>query len=61
LLDALARGRDRGEVRTDAVDIRTAEVGPALILHEYLMQGPPITDDFVVKLVDQVLLPLLRP
>jgi AcrR family transcriptional regulator len=61
LLDALARGRDRGEVRPDAVDIRTAEVGPALILHEYLMQGPPIRDEFVVNLVDQVLLSLLRP
>ncbi len=61
LIDALARGRDRGEVRTDAVDARTAEVGPALIVHQFLMHGPPVTDDFVVALVDNVLMPLLRP
>jgi AcrR family transcriptional regulator len=59
-VDALARGRDRGEVRPDAVDARTAEVGPALIVHEYLMHGPPVADAFVVQLVDQVLLPMLR-
>ena len=41
LVDVLARGRDRGEVRADAVNARTAEVGPALIVHQYLMHGPP--------------------
>jgi AcrR family transcriptional regulator len=60
-VDVLARGRDRGEVRPDAVDPRTAEVGPALIVHQYLMHGPPVPDAFVVELVDNVLLPLLRP
>ncbi len=43
-VDALARGRDRGEVRPDAVNTRTAEVGPALLAHQYLMQGPPVPD-----------------
>ncbi|MDX6227497.1 MAG: hypothetical protein QOI76_887 [Frankiales bacterium] len=61
LIDALARGCDRGEVRADAVNPRTAEVGPALIVHQYLMQGPPVPDAFVVQLVDDVLMPLLRP
>ena len=61
LVQALARGRDRGEVRPDAVNQRTAEVGPALIVHQYLMHGPPVPDAFVVQLVDEVLLPLLRP
>jgi AcrR family transcriptional regulator len=61
LIDALARGRDRGEVRPDAVNPRTAEVGPALIVHQYLMHGPPVPDAFVVQLVDDVLMPLLRP
>lgn len=61
LIEALARGRDRGEVRPDAVNQRTAEVGPALIVHQYLMHGPPVSDAFVVQLVDEVLLPLLRP
>lgn len=60
-IDALARGRDRGEVRPQAVDARTAEVGPALIVHQFLMQGPPVSDTFVVELVDTVLMPLLRP
>jgi AcrR family transcriptional regulator len=61
LVDALARGRDRGEVRPDAVNAQTAEVGPALIVHQYLMHGPPVADAFVVQLVDTVLMPLLRP
>jgi hypothetical protein len=61
LIDALSRGRDRGEVRADAVEPRTAEVGPALILHQYLMHGPPVPESFVVQLVDTVLMPLLRP
>jgi AcrR family transcriptional regulator len=61
LIDALERGRDRGEVRAEAVDPRTAEVGPALIVHQYLMHGPPVPDAFVVELVDNVLMPLLRP
>ena len=61
LVDALARGRDRGEVRPDAVNERTADVGPALIVNRYLMQGPPVPDSFVVELVDTVLLPLFRP
>lgn len=60
-IDALARGRDRGEVRPGAVDPRTAEVGPALIVHQFLMHGPPVPDAFVVDLVDNVLMPLLRP
>jgi AcrR family transcriptional regulator len=61
LIDALARGRDRGEVRPNAVELRTAEVGPALIVHQFLMHGPPVQDAFVVDLVDNVLMPLLRP
>jgi AcrR family transcriptional regulator len=61
LIDVLARGRDRGEVRPDAVNARTAEVGSALIVHQYLMHGPPVPDAFVVQLVDEVLMPLLRP
>jgi AcrR family transcriptional regulator len=61
LIDALAKGRDRGQVRADAVNARTAEVGPALIVHQYLMQGPPVPDAYVVQLVDNVLMPLLRP
>ena len=61
LIEALERGRDRGEVRPDAVNARTAEVGPALVVHQYLMHGPPVPDAFVVQLVDDVLMPLLRP
>lgn len=60
-IDVLARGRDRGEVRPGAVELRTAEVGPALIVHQFLMHGPPVPDAFVVDLVDNVLMPLLRP
>lgn len=60
MLDVLARGVERGEVRADAVTMRIAETGP-MLLHGELVQRGRIDDDAVVAIVDEVLLPLLRP
>jgi AcrR family transcriptional regulator len=57
----LRRGVARGEVRPDAVTERVAEVGPMLLHGELLQRGAPIPDEAVVAMVDEVLLPLLRP
>jgi AcrR family transcriptional regulator len=60
LLDLLRRGVTRDEVRPDAVCERMAEIGPALLQGE-LMQRGAIRDDAVVAIVDQILMPLVRP
>ena len=60
MLDVLRRGVPRGEVREDAVTLRIAETGP-MLLHGELLQRGRIDDAAVVAIVDEVLLPLLRP
>jgi AcrR family transcriptional regulator len=60
-LDLLARGVDRGQVRPGAATQLVAEVGPALVMQRFLADGPPVPDDYVVSVVDDVVMPLLRP
>lgn len=57
----LERAAERGEIRPDAVTQRIAEAGPMLLHGELLQRGTPIPDEAVVAIVDEVLLPLLRP
>lgn len=61
MLAILQRAADRGEIRPDAVTQRIAEAGPMLLHGELLQRGGPITDEAVVAIVDEVMLPLLRP
>ncbi len=61
MLSVLRRGADRGQVRPDAVTMLAAEVGPALIVQHVLDDGPPVDRALVEQIVDQVLMPLLRP
>lgn len=61
VLSILQRGADRGEARPEAVTQRIAETGPMLLHGELLQRGSPIRDAAVVAIVDEVLLPLLRP
>jgi AcrR family transcriptional regulator len=60
-LDLLARGAHRGQVRPAAVSQLVAEVGPALVMQRFLAEGAPVPDDYVVSVVDDVVMPLLRP
>jgi AcrR family transcriptional regulator len=60
-LDLLVRGVDRGQVRAGAATQLVAEVGPALVMQRFLADGAPVPDDYVVSVVDDVVLPLLRP
>jgi len=60
MLEILRRGVARGEVRADAISARIAELGPSLLHGELLHRGQ-LTDDAVVEIVDDVVLPLLRP
>lgn len=59
ILALLQRAADRGEVRQQAVCGRVAEVGPALVVHRYLLDGA-ISDSELVAIVDEIMLPLLR-
>ncbi len=57
----LARGIERGDVRPDVpVDI-ARELGQSVLWHRLLITGDPITDELVVALVDEVLVPFVSP
>jgi AcrR family transcriptional regulator len=57
----LQRAADRGQVRADAASPLVAEVGPAMVAQRFLADGAPVPDDYVVSVVDDVVMPLLRP
>ncbi len=61
MMDVLRRGAERGEVRPEAIAPLVAEVGPAMVVYHFLTAGPPVTPRKVKAIVDQVVLPMLRP
>ena len=60
-LAVLQRGAERGQLRPEAVSQLVADVGPALVMQRFSADGPPVPDDYVVSVVDDVVMPLLRP
>jgi AcrR family transcriptional regulator len=60
LLEVLRRGAVRGEVRATALTNRIASVGPALLRQYFLVHRPPIPDQVLIEIVDEVVLPLVR-
>lgn len=60
MLEVMRRAIARGEIRGDAARPRIAEVGP-MLLHAELMRHGRVGDRTIVGLVDEVLLPMLRP
>lgn len=57
----LARGIERGEVRADVPIEIARELGQSVLWHRLLVTGDPITDDLIVTLVDDVLVPFVSP
>ncbi|HZD01398.1 MAG TPA: TetR/AcrR family transcriptional regulator [Actinomycetes bacterium] len=55
----LQRAIERGEVRTDAIKPLVTEVGPAMLMQRFLADSA-VPDAYVVSVVDDVVLPLLR-
>lgn len=52
------RARDRGEV-ADGHDIELlAEIGPGIVFHRLLLTGKPLTEEFILRVIDEVILPL---
>lgn len=58
--DLLQRAVDRGEIQPEAIDTLVSEVGPAMVAQRFLADGPPVPDDYLVSVVDDVVMPLLR-
>jgi len=61
ILEVLRRGVVRGDVRAGALTPRVAAVGTDLLFLHYLLHGSPIGDPVLAEIVDDVLLPLVRP
>ncbi|MFA1551809.1 TetR/AcrR family transcriptional regulator [Actinomadura chokoriensis] len=61
LYDALVRAAERGEIRPGAATRQIANVGPAVMVYNNLVQGGPLDDAYLESVVDEVLMPLIRP
>ncbi|MGW0663897.1 TetR/AcrR family transcriptional regulator [Streptodolium elevatio] len=61
LLEILRDAEARGDIREGAATPLTARVGPAMVTYQNLTAPGDLTEGFVVELVDDVLLPMLRP
>jgi AcrR family transcriptional regulator len=60
MLDLIRRAVVRGEARPAALTPRVASVGPALMRDHFHTHTEPITDDVILAIVDEVLVPLIR-
>ena len=61
MANLLARGISRGDVRADVPIHIARELGQSVLWHRLLITGDPITDDLLVTLVDDVLVPFVAP
>lgn len=56
----LDRAAERGELRADAPRGMAAEIAGAALIYRLMLTGDPLDEPFVEKVVEQVLLPLVR-
>jgi len=61
ILEALRRGVERGEVRAELANGMVAESASNMLVGHCLSHGTPPSDQYVRSVVDDVLLPMLRP
>jgi Tetracyclin repressor-like, C-terminal domain len=54
----LARGAERGEVPLGAVSPLMAALGPARLVQRFLGDSAPIPDEFLMTIVDDLIMPL---
>ncbi len=50
-----------GEIRPEAINSHLADIGPEMVMFRFLTEGPPVPDKTIVSILDDVVLPLLRP
>ena len=58
--ELLAAGAERGDVRPGALTPECIQTGPALVRQHFIETGEPPSDEDVRRLVDNVLIPMLR-
>ncbi|MEV6792300.1 TetR/AcrR family transcriptional regulator [Streptomyces sp. NPDC051320] len=59
--DVVRRGIERGDVRPDAVSPLICDVIPGLMMYRSKVCGSEFPDDDLARMVDEVMVPLLRP
>jgi hypothetical protein len=61
LREAVDRGIERGEVRADASNSYVFDAIPAMMMYRSKMCGSEWNDHDIEEMIDQLMLPLLRP
>ncbi len=61
MTQTLERAIERREVRSDVPFEVARELGQAMLWHRFLVTGDPITDELIVHIVDEILVPYTRP
>jgi AcrR family transcriptional regulator len=59
-LTILTRAAARGEIRPQALQDHVAAVAPTLLRQHFLVHGAPIPDEVLVRIVDDIMIPLVR-
>jgi AcrR family transcriptional regulator len=59
--DLMRRAADRGEIDGACVNELVARAGPALVTETFLLTGAPPPAAEIARIVDTIVLPLLRP
>lgn len=60
IMTLLQRAADRGEISRDVVTPLVAETAPALVMMCVIGEGPPVSAEYIDKVLDDVMMPLLR-
>lgn len=61
ILEVLRQGVEDGRVRPGMANIRVADVGPAMLMHHVMTLTTDISDDYLASIVDDIVMPLIRP
>ncbi len=60
-VDLLRRGVERGEVRPDAACSLYADILPAMLTYQMVLNNQRVTEQDAIRIVDHVVLPLIAP
>ena len=58
--EIVRRAVERGEIHSGAITPRRLDVAQAMLREQFLFHGPPVPDDAIVEIVDEIVIPLFR-